>query len=160
MQACADRPQDGVASEPEDPTVTLEDDKGQPPSHLAAQPPASTDSMYVMRESGLVTQDGRGCVSPVKYNGQLVSGCVTFAAVPNTPLCWVESPNANGTWNVCKQSADVSLRGITTNDALNRVSSSRQACVLPVVHQVRHFKCKGCFRAALGHKPALMQPEA
>ena len=148
LQACADLPPGVVDTELESPDVKLEDDHNQVPPQPAAQAPAPADSMYTIRESGLVTQDERACLSPVKYNGQLVSGCVTFAAVPNTPLCWVETPQANGTWNVCKQSAEVSLRGITTNDALNRVSSSRQACILPVVHQVRHLISKSSKQAA------------
>ena len=46
--------------------------------------------------SGLLTQDGQQCVTPVSYQHTVADGCVIFTALPGVPLCWTES-EGNGT---------------------------------------------------------------
>lgn len=139
MQACADRQQEAILEDvaPEVSTTTAEVE-GPPPSLVLTQPPGPSEGMYPIGPAGPVTQDGHECQTPLTFRGTTVDGCLTFAAVPSTPLCWVEGPGpaAKGSWNVCKPSAEVGLRGISTAEAQTRVASTRQACVLPVVHEV------------------------
>lgn len=116
-------------------------DKGEMPPTMPPQTPAlyppSPDSMFSMGTTGLIAQDGQPCTSPISYRGTPVTGCVTFAAVPGTPLCWLSNNSTNGTWSLCKPGAEVSVRGITTQEAQQRITASRQPCILPVVHRVR-----------------------
>ena len=85
--------------------------------------------------SGLLTQDGQQCVTPVSYQHTVADGCVIFTALPGVPLCWTES-EGNGTWNVCAAGSPASIDSIPTAAAEQRVTASGQNCVLPIVYQV------------------------
>lgn len=137
VQACADNPPTPAPAVQGSNTTTPAQSTASTPSEpfsnttavkSAASPPPAPQ--------GLIAQNGRQCLSPLDYRGTPVTGCITFAAVPGAPLCWVAGDNGDGSWNLCRAGSEVSVRGIASAAAQTRSTSTQQPCVLPSVFQV------------------------